>query len=116
MRDIWQSLKTGLFDEGGVEEIFSHFRNLLIATLIIAAGSYAIRQSSDVEMFGVLNLEIAGLGVGAIGFILVGLNLLDGLHKLTGLGYPFALRIALVGLYLFISLRLVQFIVLLRAG
>jgi hypothetical protein len=105
-----------LFDEGGVDAIFSHVRNLLIASLIIAAGSYAIRQAPDVEIFGVSNLEIAGIGVAAIGFVLVGLNLIDGLFKLTRIGSPLALRIALVGLYLFISMRLVQFVVLLRAG
>jgi hypothetical protein len=116
MSDIWRSLKNKLLDEGGIEKIFSHLRNLLIATLIIAAGSYAIRQPADVEIFGVLNLEIAGLGVAVIGFILVGLNLLDGLYKLTRLGTPLPLRIALVGLYLFISMRLIQIIVLLRSG
>lgn len=116
MSDIWRSLKTKLLDEGGVEEIFSHLRNLLIATVVIAAGSYAIRQPSDVELFGVLYPEIAGLGVGAVGVILVALNLLDGLYKLTRLGSPLALRIGLVGLYLFISMRLIQFLVLLRAG
>jgi hypothetical protein len=116
MRNFLHSLKTMLFDEGGVEQIFSHIRNLLIGSVIIAAGSYAIRQAPDVEIFGVANLEIAGMGVGAIGFALVGLNLIDGLFKLTRIGSPLTLRIALVGLYLFLSMRLVQFVVLLRAG
>jgi hypothetical protein len=116
MRNILLPLKTMRFDEGGVEEIFSHIRNLLIATVVIAAGSYAIRQAPDVEIFGVLNLEIAGIGVGAIGFVLVGLNLIDGLIKLSKIGSSLALRMALVGLYLFFSMRLVQFVVLLRAG
>jgi hypothetical protein len=110
------ALKTMLFDKGGIAEIFAHLRNLLIATVIIAAGSYAIRQAPDVEIFGVLNLEITGLGVEAIGVILVGLNLLDGLYKLTRIGSPIALKIALVGVYVFISMRLVQIVVLLRAG
>jgi hypothetical protein len=116
MRNILHPLKTMLFDQGGVEEIFSHIRNLLIATVVIAAGSYAIRQKPDVEIFGVLDLEIAGIGVEAIGFILVGLNLTDGLFRLSKIGSSVAPRIALVGLYLFFSMRLVQFVVLLRAG
>jgi hypothetical protein len=116
MRNILLSAKTMLFDEGGIEEIFTHVRNLLISTVIIAAGSYAIRQAPDVEIFGVSNLETAGIGVGSIGFILFWLNLIDGLFKLNRIGSPFALRIALVGLYLFFSMRLVQFVVLLRAG
>lgn len=116
MRDILHSLKRMLFDEGGAKEIFDHVRNLLMGSVIIAAGSYAIRQAPDVEIFGVANLEIAGIGVAAIGFMLVGLNLLDGLFKLTRIGSPLALRIALVGVYVFLSMRLVQFVVLLRAG
>jgi hypothetical protein len=116
MRDLWHSLKTTLFDQGGVEEVFAHLRNLLIATVIIAAGSYAIRQEADVQIFGVSNLEIAGTGVEAIGFVLVGLNLIDGLYKLTRMGSALALKIALVRLYLFFSLRLVQFVVLFEPG
>jgi hypothetical protein len=105
-----------LFDERGVDAIFSHVRNLLIATVIIAAGSYAIRQASDVAIFGVLSLEISGIGVGVIGVFLAGLNLIDGLFKLSRVGGALALRIALVCLYLFLSIRLVQFVVLLRSG
>jgi hypothetical protein len=116
MRAFFHFLKTMLFDEGGAEAIFSHVRNLLVATVIIAAGTYAIRQARDVEIFGVANLEIAGVAVAAIGFSLVALNLIDGLLKLSKLGSSFALRMALVGLYLFFSLRLVQFVVLLRGG
>jgi len=116
MPDIWRSLKTKLLDEGGIEDIFSHVRNLLIATVIIAAGSYATRQQPDVEVYGVLNLAIAGFGVAAIGFILVCLNLFDGLYKLTRLGTPLVLRVAVVGLYLLVSVRLIQLTVLLRAG
>jgi hypothetical protein len=116
MSDILRSIKAKLLDEGGIAEIFSHVRNLLVATLVIAAGAYAIRQEADVEVFGVLSLQIAGLGVAAIGLILVGLNLLDGLYKLTKVGSPLALRVGLLALYLFVALRLIQFTVLLRAG
>jgi hypothetical protein len=116
MRDFLHSLKMMLFDEGGAELIFSHVRNLLIASVIIAAGIYANRQAPDVEIFGVANEEIAGVAVAAIGFSLAGLNLIDGLLKLSKVGGSFALRIALVGLYLFFSMRLVHFVVLLRAG
>jgi hypothetical protein len=116
MPDIWRSLKTKLLDEGGIEDIFSHVRNLLIATVIIAAGFYATRQQPNIDVLGILNLEIAGFGVAAIGFILVGLNLFDGLNKLTRLGTPLVLKVTVVGLYLLVSMRLVQLTVLLRAG
>jgi hypothetical protein len=116
MRRFLHCLRTTLFDEGGAEAIFSHVRNLLIASVIIAAGTFAIRKAPDVEMLGVANEEIAGGAVAAIGFGLAGLNLIDGLLKLSKVRSSLALRIALVGLYLFFSLRLVHFVVLLRAG
>ena len=109
-------MKTKLLEENGIEAIFSHLRNLLMATVVIAAGFYGLRKPADVTLVGVLDLGIAGVGVVAIGVLLVGLNLLDGYHKLTRLGISMTLRIALVGLYIFVSLRLVQFLVLLRAG
>jgi hypothetical protein len=68
---IWRFLKTTPLDEGGIDAMFSRVRDLLIATVIIAAGSYAARQQPDVELFGIVNLAIAGLGVAAIGLILV---------------------------------------------
>jgi len=116
MPDTWRALKTLLLEQGGIGAIFAHLRNLVMATVIIAAGAYAIRHPRDVELFGLLNLEIAGLGVTAIGFVLVGLNLLDGLYKLTTFGISLGFRIALIILYLLFTLRLIQFIVLLRAG
>jgi hypothetical protein len=112
MRYFLHSLKTMLFDEGGVEQIFSHVRNLLIGTVVIAAGSYAIRQAPDVEIFGVAKLD-AGIGVGAIGFVLVGLNLIDGLFKLTKIGSPLALRreSLLLAMTSFVSFRVCLFLV-----
>ena len=112
----WLPLKTKLLDDGGIDEIFSHLRNLLMATVILAAGLYALRRPDGIELFSVLSLQIAGYCVGAIGICLVGLNLLDGWYKLTKLGSSMLLRTAFAGLYLFVSMRLVQFVVLLRAG
>jgi hypothetical protein len=111
-----RSLKTELLDEGGIEEIFSHLRNLLLATVVIAAGSYVTRRPEEVNLFGILSPDLAGYGVEAVGAILVGLNFLDGFYKLTRLGSPLILRTALAALYLLISIRLVHFVVLLRTG
>jgi hypothetical protein len=70
MRELFQSTKVRLFDEGGLKEMFDHLRNLLMATLIIAAGSYGIRQAPVVELLGVLDVEIAGYFVVVIGVLL----------------------------------------------
>jgi hypothetical protein len=116
MSDIWRWLNKRLLEEDGIEAIFAHIRNLVVATVVIAAGASAIRQGSNREVFGVLNLALTGFTVEAIGFALVALNFIDGLRKLTRLGSSLVLRIALVGLYVLISMRLIQLIVLLRGG
>jgi hypothetical protein len=44
-----RSLKTKVLDEGGIEEIFSPLRNLLLATVVIARlriGPYSNRRHS----------------------------------------------------------------------
>lgn len=109
-------LKTKLLDEGGIEEIFSHLRNLILATVVIAAGSYATAQPEKVKLFGFLKPELAGYGIEALGAILVGLNFIDGIYKLTKFGSHLALKIALAVVYLLVSIRLIYFVVLLRSG
>jgi hypothetical protein len=116
MLGVLRSLKTKLLDEGGIDEIFSHLRNLVLATVVIAAGSYATMQPDKVKLFGFLKPELAGYGIEALGAILIGLNFLDGIYKLTRLGSHLLLKIALAVLYLLISIRLIYFVVLLRGG
>lgn len=116
MPGIVRWLKIKLLDEGGIEEIFSHLRNLILATVVIAAGSYATTQPDKIKLFGFLKPEMAGHGIEALGAVLVGLNFIDGIYKLTKLGSHVALKIALAVLYLLISIRLIYFVVLLRGG
>jgi hypothetical protein len=106
--------KTKLIDEGGVKEVFDHIRNLLMATIIIAAGSYGLRQSAAIDVFGVLDVELAGYGVMIIGVVLAVLNALNGLHQLSKQQWHTGFRIAAIVLYFFGTMRLLQFIVILR--
>ena len=74
MRDQFKSTIVRLFDEGGLNVLFDHARNLLMAALIIAAGSYGIKQAPTVELLGFLDVEFAGYVVLAIGVLLAVLN------------------------------------------
>ena len=116
MREYFRSKTARLFDEGWVKELFDHVRNLLMATLIIAAGAYAIRNATTVEPLGVLYDEFAGYIVLVIGGLLAVLNALHGLHQLNKQQWHIGIRFILIALYVVGTVRLIQLVVVLRTG
>jgi hypothetical protein len=115
MPQFLQSAKVKLLDEGGVQELFNHIRNLLMATLIIAAGAYGIRQPATVELMSIFDAQFVGFVVLASGVLLALLNALDGLHRLNRQGWHLGFRIATVILYFIGTVRILQLVVLLRS-
>ncbi|RDL49183.1 hypothetical protein BLJAPNOD_00280 [Ensifer sp. M14] len=103
-----------LFDNGGLEEIFRHVRNLVVATVVIAAGMHAIENGRSLEIMGLPNSSVAGYIVSAIGIVLFLLNLADGLHRLSKVRRHLALQILLLAIYVFITLRVTQLVLALR--
>ncbi|KQU98356.1 MULTISPECIES: hypothetical protein [Ensifer] len=103
-----------LFDNGGLEEIFRHVRNLVMATLVIAAGMHAIENGRSLEIKGLPNIAVAGYIVSVIGTVLFLLNLADGLHRLSKVRRHLALQILLLAIYVFITLRVTQLVLALR--
>jgi hypothetical protein len=116
MFDFFLSARARLFEEGGLKALFDHLRNLLMATLIMAAGNYAIRRGVVVDLFGVLYDELAGFIVLAIGALLAILNALSGLHQLNEQQLHIGIRILAIGLYAVATVRLIQLVVALRTG
>jgi hypothetical protein len=116
MWELLQSTKVRLFDEGGLKGLFDHVRNLLMATLIIAAGGYVIRQAATIELFGVLYDELTGYIVLAIGAFLGILNALYGLYQLNKQKWHIGIRIVVIVIYVVGTLRLIQLVVVLRTG
>ncbi len=106
--EAWKSLHRITFEQGGLEAVFNHVRNLVIATLIIAAGMYATVHGPRMPALPVFQVEWTGYGVAASGLILAVLNLLDGFHKLARTKTPNLLRVLVIILYLFCSVRIAQ--------
>ena len=104
----WRSFQQIVFERGGLEVVFRHVSNLVIATLILAAGVHAVKHSSSIRVLGILEVEISGYVVAASGVILAVLNLLDGLQKLARKNYHVTLRVLVVLLYLFFYIRIMQ--------
>ena len=105
-----------MFDEGGLEEVFRHVRNIITSSLIMAAGLYAVKYQRSLEIWGVFNLSSAGYGVAFLGIVLFALNLLEGIHQLAKFRWHFMLQIALVVIYLMITIRVEQIVLNFRAS
>ena len=111
----WRRLATELFEEQGLSAVFTHARNVLTGTLIVAAGLYAMHHPHAAPSFSQWTVHFAGGVVAALGAVLLLLNLCDGLRNLARRQYPWALRAAALFVYVALTVRLVQVIVLFRA-
>ncbi|MEI5996439.1 hypothetical protein H3V53_04220 [Paraburkholderia bengalensis] len=114
MRIVSTFVMQPLFDRGGLKVAFEHVRNLVIATILVAAGFETVKRFDTIDMPGLSNPLIAGYVVAGTGCLLVALNFLDGLRKLARLRWHYALQAALSIGYLFFSFRIVQLIIYFR--
>lgn len=114
IRQSLSAIKKTLFDDGGVEEVFRHARNLVVATLVIAAGINALEHTASMDVVGTIDPRIAGYFVAALGVLLFTLNLMDGLYKLSKAKRGMLLQLIVIAMYLLITVRVAQLIVALR--
>jgi len=114
MKFVTGSMAQALFDHGAVRAVFEHARNLLVATIIVAAGFETVRNFDTIDLPGLPNPLLAGYVVAGAGCALTALNFIDGLQKLARLRWHVALQIALSIAYLLFSLRVVQLMIFFR--
>ena len=99
------------------KEIFSHVEKMIIGTLIVSAGAHVSSTEPWIELFGYLRHGLIGRGVMLFGVILLLLNFLDGLYKLSRLSrlnWHIAYQILMTVLYFALSVRLIQLILAFR--
>ena len=94
-------------DRGSLKQVFDHLRNYMICAFILAVGTTELRQTES-QFFDLIPPGRAGLGVVAIGAVLMCLNLYDGIRRISRSKYHSVLIVALIILYLFFSLRVVE--------
>ena len=117
LRQAWRRLGCELFDDDGLDVLFSYARNLLTGTVIVAAGLHAARHAgpSPLPQLGV-PLHVVGWIVSCIGIAMLVIYLAGGLRRLALRQHHLALRVLAGLLYVGVSLRLTQVIVLFRSG
>ncbi|MCU1752688.1 hypothetical protein [Pseudomonas sp. 6D_7.1_Bac1] len=104
-----------LLDQGLNKEVFDNLRNLLMCTLLLAAGTDALRSPSS-PIFHLFGYWIAGWGLIALAVALMLLNMCDGLRKLAKTRYHLSLQIVLCLLYVVLAFRIVEIVWSFRAS
>ena len=92
---------------GFSKEIFDHVRNYLICALLLAIGTNEINHPDNL-LFGLIPGRYSGLGIVGVSFILIALNLYDGVRKLSNLKHHYLISIVLVAIYIFLSVRVIE--------
>ena len=90
------------------KEIFDHIRNYLICATVLALGTIEFRHHTTSTLFGLISSKYAGIGVIGLSFILIAMNLYDGIRKLSKFRYHTVFTICLVMIYIFFSARVVE--------
>ena len=94
-------------DRGAIKLVFDHVRNYMICAFILAVGTTELRQQ-EAQFFDLIPPGYAGLGVIAIALLLICINLYDGIRRISRSRYHVALISALIIVYLFLSIRVVE--------
>ena len=100
--------------EPASKEMFGHVEKMIVATLVISAGPHSPSTAPAILLFGYLRHGLIGRGVELFGIVLLVLNFLDGLYKLSKLNWHIAYQIAMSICYIVLSVRLVQLILAFR--
>jgi hypothetical protein len=92
----------------------SYVEKMVIATLILSAGAHVSSNEPAIVLFGYLRHGLIGRGIELFGIVLLVLNFLDGLYKLSKLDWHAAYQIVMSLCYFVLSVRLVQLILAFR--
>jgi hypothetical protein len=100
--------------EQSVQAVFGHVERIIVGTLIVSAGTHVSTNEPAIMLFGYLRHGLVGRGVELFGVILLFLNFLDGLYRLSKSEWHSALQIIMSVCYIALSVRLVQLILAFR--
>jgi hypothetical protein len=82
--------------------------------LIVSAGAHVSSTEPAIVLFGYLRHGLVGRGVELFGVMLLLLNFLDGLYRLSKVNWHVAYQIVMSFCYIALSVRLIQLILAFR--
>ena len=104
--NIFDKLNKAL-QNGLSKEVFDHIRNYLMCALLLSIGTTELREHSS-TLFGFIPKSYSGAGIVGLSLLLIAFNLYDGIRKLSKSKYHVVLVILLIGIYLFLSIRVIE--------
>jgi len=96
-------------DEGIFKDVFTHVRNYVVCSLILVAGFHTIKNPRNLFL-GTTADEVAGIVTIVFGFLLILMNLYDGIYKISKYKHSSLLNILFLVIYLFITFRIFEII------
>ncbi len=94
-------------ERGLVKEIFDHIRNYLMCAFLLTIGTSQFNQKSDLIM-NFAPEKFGGYGIIGVSIILMILNLIDGIRKISKSKNHLLWSIVLVSIYIFVSMRIIE--------
>lgn len=95
------------FENGLTKSIFDHVRNLLIGAFLLAIGTSQLTGPTDM-FFSITQGKYAGVGVIAVAFILIAINIYDGIRIVSKTKTNILVTISVVLLYLFLTIKVLE--------
>jgi hypothetical protein len=89
--------------------VFDNVKNLLVCSLLFAAGTDALREHRPLFLGGLASGAIGG-GLIVVSAVLMFLNISDGIRRLAKLRHHLLLQILLCAAYLVVAERLVEIV------
>lgn len=110
----WHSFYSGHLEEA-VRAVFGYVERIIVGTLVVSAGTHISTNEPTIMLFGYLRHGLVGRGVELFGVILLVLNFLDGLYRLSKSQWHTVLQIIMTLIYVALSVRLVELILAFRS-
>jgi hypothetical protein len=96
------------------KELVSHIEKMIIGTLIVSAGAHVASDEPAIQLFGYIRHSLVGRGVMLVGIIILLLNFIDGLYKLSKVKRHVAWQTVMTLFYIAVSIRLIELILAFR--
>lgn len=88
--------------------VFDHLRNYLMCSFLLSIGIMEFKGETGIYLGQVGEYNYSGIGIIGLSCILICINLLDGIRKISRYKYHLLYTVILIILYVWMSLRVIE--------